>query len=121
MTKYLCRLECDRVKFYKMKKGPRPMVTLNSRLYRIDDCIMVKDRRSPMCMAVYPIDSSQPMLPEPFLVDPDMTRVYIDSARIAGTKKSLWADLQTGKITELLGAVIVIGVLLYTFLSGAGL
>lgn len=121
MTKYLCRIEVDRIKMYRLKRGPRQMVSVSSRLYRTDDDYMMKDDRTDTAMAVYRIDSTQPRLPEAVMVDPDMTKVYIDSAKMAGTKKSIWATLDTSKITELLMAVMVVGIVAYSLLTRGGM
>ena len=117
--KAVCRIECDRIRIYKLKRGPRQMVTIASRLYRTDDSLMVKDSRTDVCMAFYHIDKTQPLGPEPVLVDPDMTKVYIDSAKRAGTKKSIWGTLDTSKVTELLMAVMVVGIVAYSLLKGS--
>ena len=104
-----------------MKKGPRQMVTANSRLYRIDDQFMIKDELTDSCMIFYDIDSTQPYLPEARAVDPDITRALIDSAKLAGNKKQIWLNLSGSKMMEYLTVFIVAGALLYGFLVGGGL
>lgn len=44
--KYFIRSEADRQTVIKLKKGPRQMVSINSRLYRVDDKYMLKDVKS---------------------------------------------------------------------------
>lgn len=119
--KHLVRLECDRIKIYRLKKGPRQMVSVTSRLYRMDDWIMIKDLRTGDAMAFYDIDDTQPWMVKPTLVDPDMTRALIDSAKLSGSKKSIWANLQPGHLMEYLTVVIVAGALIYGFLVGGHL
>lgn len=118
--KHLVRLECDRIKIYRLKKGPRQMVSVASRLYRTDDWIMVKDLRTSDAMAFYDIDDTQPWMVKPTLVDPDMTRLLINSAKLNGSKKSIWADLKPGHLMEYLSAIIVVGALAYGFLISGG-
>lgn len=119
--KHLVRLECDRIKVFRLKKGPRQMVSVNSRLYRMDDKYMVKDLRTGDAMAFYDIDDTQPWMVKPTLVDPDETRALIDSAKLSGAKKSIWTNLQGGHLMEYLTAVVVIGALVYGFLVSGGL
>lgn len=118
--KALCRLECDCIRVFKLKKGPRQMVSASSRLYRIDDEYMVKDVRTGDCFCFYDIDSTQPYCTRPVLVDPDFTKALIDSAKLAGNKKSIWINLSGSKLMEYLTVVIVCGALLYGFLVGGG-
>lgn len=115
--KYLCRLEKDRIKFYRLKKGPRQMVSVAGRLYRTDDRLMVKDTQSSDCLSIYEIEQTQPTLPSPHYVDPDSTRVYIDSAKLAGTKTKVWASLDTSSILPILLFLIVGGTVLMNFLQ----
>ena len=63
MTKHLIRVECDTIRVFKVKKGPRQMVSVGSRLYRMDDDLMVKDTKTSDCAAIYDVDSTQPYLP----------------------------------------------------------
>lgn len=118
--KILCRVECDRIRVYKLKRGPRQMVSLASRLYRIDDRYMVKDIRTDQCMIIYDIDSTQPYMVEPEPVDPDYTRALIDSAKMSGNKKSIWMNLSGSKLMEYMTVFIVAGALLYGFLLKGG-
>ena len=111
--KLLARIECDKVRVYRMKKGPRQMVTVASRLYRIDDNLMLKDTKTDEAMIIYDIDETQPWGVRPQLVNPDMTRALIDSAKLAGNKAKVWAVLDGSKIMNYLTAAIVAGALLY--------
>lgn len=120
--KYVAIIEADRVKFYRLKKGQRrQMVSVAGRLYRSDDDLMLRDMRSDACMVIYRIDSSQPLMPNARLVDPDETRAYMDSAIRAGNRKKKWIQLDSSKAWEWLTIIIVLGALAYGFLGGAGL
>lgn len=118
--KFLARIEADNIKVNRLKKGNRSMVSVYSKLYRVDNHLMVKDSRSDQCIVIYPADDTQPLLPEPILVDPDMTCALIDSAKNNGSKKSVWANLTGSNLMSYLTVVIVVGALLYGFLVGGG-
>lgn len=119
--KYLVRKECDRIKFYRIKKGPRQMVSVGGRLYRIEDSVMSKDILTDNAIIAYDIDDTQPWGAIPVMIDPDMTKVLIDSAKLSGTKKSTWANLDGSKLMNTLIGIIVIGIIGYCILSGGGL
>lgn len=117
VMKSLCRLETDRIRIYRLKSKPRQMVSVSSRLYRVDDDLMIRDIRTDDCMVIYSIDYSQPWLTTPRLVDPDETRCLIDSASRSGSKKRIWQRLDASKTWEWLTVAIVICALLYGFLG----
>lgn len=119
MTKFLAIVECDRITIKRLKRGARQMVTTNGRLYRTDDAIMIKDTRSGDAMVIYGIDDTQPMHPDAPLVDPDMTRVLIDSAKLSGTKKRIWGNLDdiTDSLIKVFVAMIIGGALVMTFVQ----
>lgn len=118
--KMLIRLEADRIRVFRIKKGPRQMVTVSSRLYRIDDELMCRDVHGGDAAVFYRIDDTQPMLPAlcPRVVDPDLTRAQIDSAKMSGNKKSIWANLGGVKWAEVLTPLIVVIALIYGFVIG---
>lgn len=97
------------------------MISASSRLYRIDDKYMFKDTKTDMCYIIYDIDETQPYMIEPEPLDPDFTRALIDSAKLSGNKKSIWANLSTSKAWEFLTIAIVAGALLYGVLVNGGL
>ena len=117
-TKRFARIEADRVRIFKLKKGPRQMVTINSRLYRIDDDLMLKDKRTGDAMIIYRIDSTQPIQTKAKLVDPDMTRAYIDYAKIGRTRKKIWESFDVKHFERYLIPVVIVGGILWGFLSG---
>lgn len=114
--KWLIIIERDVITMRRMKSGPRPMVGAAGRLYRVDDGMMLGDIRSSDAIAIYPIDSTQPMTAAGEYVDPDMTKILIDSAKIAGKKKSLWTNLDDviGTLTKVLIAVVICGAMIMT-------
>lgn len=119
--KFLMRIEADNVRTNKLKRGNRTMVSIYSKLYRVDNELLVRDDKSDHCIAIYPADDTQPLLPTPVLVDPDMTCVLIDSAKNNGSKKSVWINLTGSKLMEYFTVIIVAGALLYGFLLKGGL
>lgn len=94
------------------------MVSIASRLYRVDDAFCVKDRQMDHAWAIYPIDDTQPMMVNPVIADPDNTRTLIASAQVAGNKKSIWANLSGSKAWQYLTVIIVLGCLAYGYLIG---
>lgn len=96
------------------------MVTVAGRLYRCDDELFIKDKNSSDCIIIYPIDSTQPILCQKKLVNPDITRAYIDSAKLSGNKKNIWSNLTSGKSWQILVAVAIIGSIVYGFIIGTG-
>lgn len=113
----LIRIEADRIKAYRLKKGPRQMVSVNGRLYRCDDHLMVRDINAPDAAVIYEIDGTQPMMPEPYILDPDMTRTLIASAKMSGGKKSIWMRLDASKAWQWLSVIAVVGSILYGILA----
>ena len=113
----LIRIEADRIKAYRLKKGPRQMVSVSGRLYRCDDHLMVRDINAPDAAVIYEIEGTQPMMPEPYILDPDMTRTLIASAKMSGGKKSVWMRLDTSKAWQWLSVIAVVGSILYGILA----
>ena len=118
MTKYIVWLECDRVKWFKMKKSERELVTLTGRLYDNADNLYVKDKHSSDAIMVKPIDSNQVGKPKPVFVDPNRIRAKIMSKEISGMKRKAWLNMDASKIGMYLIAAIIIGVVAYTILTG---
>lgn len=120
MTKYLVRIECDRIRWIRIKKAARIFVSIDGRLYRNDDALYLKDAHSSDAIRVTPIDSNQVGRVRPMIVNPDDTRAYIMSKEIAGTKKKSWANLDASKIWMYLVGAIVVGVVAWTILTNGG-
>lgn len=97
------------------------MVSVASRLYRIEDELMTVDRYTSTAIMIYDIDSTQPYMANPIVIDPDRTRVLIDSAKLSGTKKSIWTSLDGNKLMSGLIGVVIVGIILYSILTGGGL
>lgn len=116
--KQFARIEADRVRIFRLKKGPRQMVTINSRLYRIDDRFMLKDKATGDATIFYPIDSTQPILPRAEFIDPDMTKAYIDYAKIGKNKKRIWQSLDIKHFEKWLVPVLIVGGLIWGFMGG---
>ena len=118
MTKYIVRLECDRIKWFKVKKAHRDMITLHNRLYDNEDRLYVKDKHCSDAYRITPIDSNQVGKPKPVLVDPNDTRAIIMSKEISGQKKKAWLNMDAGKLWQIFLMVIIGGSILYGCLVG---
>ena len=118
MTKYIVRLECDRIKWFKIKKAHRELITLHGRLYDNEDRLYVKDKHCSDAIMIKSIDSNQVAKPRAVFVDPNKIRAKIMSKEISGMKKKAWLNMDAGKITTYLLAAVIIGVVAYTILTG---
>ena len=120
MTKYVLRLEADRMKWFKVKKADRELLTLSGRLYDNEDRLYVKDKHTSDAIMVKPIDSNQVGKPVDHVcfVDANRLRAKIMSKEISGQKKKAWLNLDASKIGTFLILAIVVGVVAYTILSG---
>lgn len=118
MTKYIVRIECDRIKWFKIKKAQRDMITLHNRLYDNEDRLYVKDKHCSDAIMVKPIDSNQVGKPKPVFVDPNRIRAKIASKEIAGSKKKSWLNFDASKLWMYLLGFIIGGVIIYTILTG---
>ena len=114
--KFLAIIETNRIKFLKMKKNARPLVTVNGRIYPNDDELYIKDHYSADAMRFQRIDSSQIVSNRMLFIDPDMTRVKIKSMQLAGSKRKLWLNLDSSKLWKYLTVIAVVGSLIYGFL-----
>lgn len=97
------------------------MISIFSRLYRTDDDLFLCDMQSSDCFVIYDINETQPYLPKAQLIDPNMTRAYIDSAKMVGNRKKVWMNLDGGQLYKILAAIAIGGGLLYAFLINGGL
>lgn len=118
MAKSFVRIEADRIRVFRLKKGPRQMVTISSRLYRIDDEYFLSDKRTGDAMIFYRIDSTQPIMHKATYIDPDMTRAYIDYAKIGRNKKKIWIKLDGDRITKMIIPFLIVGGILYGLVMG---
>ena len=118
MTKYILRIETDRLKWIKVKKALRPYVGLDGRFYDNSDRTYIKDCHSSDAIRVTPIDSNQVGKVKPELIDPNDLRAGIMSKEIAGEKKKAFMNFDASNIWKYLIGIIVGGTILYTILTG---
>ena len=120
MTKYVLRMEADRMKWFKVKKADRELLTLSGRLYDNEDSLYLKDKHTSDAIMVKPIDSNQVGKPADHVcyVDANRLRAKIMSKEISGQKKKAWLNMDASKIGMFLIAAIVVGVVAYTILTG---
>ena len=110
--KWLLITEKGSVVARRIKDGARPMVGIKGRVYRLDEGWMIQDQRSMDVICIYPLNGTQPMTADGQYLDSDMTKAYIDSAKLsAGGKRRILSSLDdiTGMISKLLVAVILVG------------
>lgn len=96
------------------------MISMFGRLYNIDDGLMVSDQNSTNCYVIYDINGTQPYAGVQRFVDPNKTRALIDSAKAAGNRKKIWANLSGVDWVKYLAFIAVGGSLLYAFLTNGG-
>ena len=121
MTKYLVRLQKDRIKWFKVKKAERQLLSLHGRLYLNEDRYYTKDMHSSDAIRVTSIDSNQVGMVTPELINPDDIRAIIMSKEISGQKKKSWLNMDASKLWMYLVGFIIGGTVLYTILINGGL
>lgn len=121
MAKYVVRLQCDKIRWFKVKKAERLMLSLHDRLYWNADSYYTKDKHSSDAIRVTPIDSNQVGMVTPVLINPDDVRAAIMSKEISGTKKKSWLNMDASKLWQYLVIIIIAGTVLYTILMKGGL
>ena len=121
MTKYLVRLQTDRIKWFKVKKAERLLLSLHNRLYWNEDRYYTKDMHSSDAIRITPIDSNQVGMVTPQLINPDDIRATIMSKEISGQKKKSWLNMDASKLWQYLVIIVIAGTVLYTILINGGL
>lgn len=106
--KYLCEYEKDKIRFSKLKRKGWQMVSRAAKLYRIDDEISVRSAESSDSFVFYPFDGVQPRTCTGKRVSINQTRAQIDSCKISGSKKKIWAKVN-GRTFENAFMVIAFG------------
>jgi len=91
MTKKLGIMTKSAIFFYSVRKTLKPIVEINNRIYRIDDELFLSQTDGPNSLLFYRMDSTQPLGPGEFL-DPDETKLYIDSMKRSKKKPSKMTD-----------------------------
>lgn len=119
MPKYIVRVECNRIRWIKVKKSERDMIGLGNRLYSNEDGLYVPDLHSSDAIRITPMDSVNAggAIAASKVVNPDDMRAKIMSAEIGGTKKKSLLNFDASKLWQYLTAVIVVGAILYGLLA----
>lgn len=112
MTKFLATASRSKVVFRKITKTNRPLVMVYSRMYRIDDELFCADQESPDSFVLYDIDEQQPYGQGKYL-NPDFTKVLIDSMKLSGGKAGKLFDLNM----EVIIAILVVGIVAFSLIS----
>ena len=119
MPKYIVRVECNRIRWIKVKKSERDMIGLGNRLYSNEDRLYVPDLHSSDAIRITPMDSVNAggAIAASKVVNPDDMRAKIMSAEIGGTKKKSLLNFDSSKLWQYLTAVIVVGAIVYGLLA----
>ena len=112
MTKWLVTATKNKVIYRKIKKSNRAIAIVYNRLYRIDDDLFVADHTSTDSFVYYDIEEQQPWGQGRWL-DPDMTKVLIDSMKMSKGKPTKLFDMNM----EAIMAIMVIGIVAFSILS----
>ena len=84
--RYLVIKQKQSIRFYKITKNQRPLTIVKNRIFRTDEKLMVPDNSGNFEMIAYDIDSTQPYNAFERFLDPDITKLYIDSMKLARNK-----------------------------------
>lgn len=119
MPKYIVRVECNRIRWIKVKKAERDLIGLGNRLYSNEDKLYLPDLHSSDAIRITPIDSNNAagFYSESKSVNPDTVRAKIMSAEIGGTKKKSILNFDASKLWQYLTAIIVVGAIVYGLLA----
>lgn len=107
MTTFLVTLTKECVVFRKLKKGSRPLTVVNNRLYRVDDDLAWSDVSSETTLIPYDLDEQQPWGDGEYL-DPEYTKVMIDSLKLGKGKVDKLSNWTFDKIASVVMLVIIV-------------
>lgn len=116
MTKFLVTASKSKVIFRKITKTNRPLTLVYNRMYRIDDELFCCDRESTDSFVYYDIDEQQPYGYGEYL-NPDFTKVLIDSMKLAKGKPGRLIDFNFQTIA-VIGVVLIVGISLVSQFLG---
>lgn len=106
MTKYLVTCTQTLLVFRKVKSSGSPLAVVYSHLYRIDDKLFISDVESSDSFVPYDIEEQQPWGRGEYL-DPEFTKVMIDSMKIAKGKPTKMFDINSDAIIGIIIAAVV--------------
>lgn len=109
MTKKLGIITSSVVTFYDIKKTLKPIVDINNRIYRIDDKLFMTQTDAANSYLLYEVESTQPKGNGEFL-DPDQTKMYIDSMKCGKKKPSKMTDGMS--ISKFLPVIVLIAIVM---------
>lgn len=112
MPRFLVTVTKQRMVFRKITKNNRPLTILYERLYRIDDDLFYSDRASENSLVAYDLDEQQPYGDGQYL-DPEFTKILIDSMKMGKGKINRLFDINWETIT----AILVVGVIAWAIIS----
>ena len=112
MVKRLGILTKNVYSFYRLKKTVKPIGEIGSRMYRLDDALFISQSDAPNSILLYRQDSTQPLGYGEYL-DPDMTKVFIDSLKRTKKKPSKFGDGFT--INKAIPVIVIIAIIISVF------
>ena len=117
MTKYLVTYTKQKIIFRKIKKESRPLTLVYDDLYRIDDEIAYRNHDTGDVIVVYPKGSQQPWGDGSYL-DPEFTKVMIDSMKLSKGKINKLFDFNFDTIAIVIVAAIAVWAIASQLLGG---
>ena len=118
MTKFLVTCTTENIVFRKVKKGSRPLTIVNDRLYRLDDDLTWRDTNSETAMVVYDLDEQQPWGDGTY-VDPEFTKITIDSLKLGKGKVGRLTDFNMDKLVPIIMVMVIGWAILSQVLGGS--
>lgn len=112
MTKFLVTETEENILFRKIGKSNRGMAIANCRFYNVESNMCFTSDTSGDSIAYYDIDEQQPWGDGKWL-DPDLSKLYMDSLKMREGKIKKNDDLNWNKIS----LVIIVVIIGFTFLS----
>lgn len=109
MVKRLGILTKNVYRFWRLKKTLKPIGEINSRMYRLDDALFLSQSDAPNSILLYRQDSSQPLGQGEYL-NPDMTKIFIDSLKRTKKKPSRFGD--GFSINKMIPVIVIIAIII---------
>lgn len=115
MSKKVLFLTKNGFRAFPLKVTMKPFLIYNNRFFRCDDELFAQSSQAPDSILCYQIDSSQPFGHGKFL-DPDMTKVFIDSAKTAEKKATRLSDFSINKAIPVVIVIVVVISVIYSLM-----
>lgn len=117
MTRYLVTATKSKVLFRKITKVNRPLALVFDHLYRIDDDLSFSDVASTDSIIYYDLEEQQPWGNGDYL-DPEFTKVMIDSLKMGKGKINRMFDLNFDRIAAIVMILVIAWAVVPQILGG---